>query len=428
MFENKIYAADSFFRADGKIDTASDEPLTIAFIGGSLTNGDIDFEGTPLTDWNMKWPNTVLRFFDGLFPGRKITAISAGLGGTGSDYGAVRFYRDVLSHNPDIIFIEHTINDCPPFNQTENGRLNGPARDWRQQFLESEIRQCMECEKVPVIIYAHLPYATLPGTELHTAWKSGLDAKEEILNHYGINPINVYESIMSEFHAKQELDPSLDFDTFIKGYYVPIKDRPGMYDVHPHAHGYKFFNLAIVNEIANYPHKYLKRFEMREDYCRPELVDVIDLRYNYIPQNDSRIKYNGDWTVYTKENPFTITEPGVDIRPYSYDGLNCAHGVASTFNEDGKASFEFDVEGSVEKICMPHVSAKRGLGAKVYVNGEELAYTTCQSIYHGMNYAGGWVDLPQDGLKKHIKFVIDAPHDEFVVFRYGYIVEAYKNN
>ncbi|MBO5716352.1 MAG: SGNH/GDSL hydrolase family protein, partial [Clostridia bacterium] len=111
--KKKIFAGDSFFTAGNQLDVASTAPLTVAFIGGSLTEGEVDYEGTTLENENLKWANVVIKFLSGLFPLRPIKAVNAGLGGTGSDYGAMRFDRDVLSHKPDLVFIEFSCNDTP---------------------------------------------------------------------------------------------------------------------------------------------------------------------------------------------------------------------------------------------------------------------------------------------------------------------------
>ena len=68
MKKDKIFASDSFYTKSGRLDIGSTEPLSVAFIGGSLTEGEIDYEGTSLSDGRLKWANVVLKFLGGLFP------------------------------------------------------------------------------------------------------------------------------------------------------------------------------------------------------------------------------------------------------------------------------------------------------------------------------------------------------------------------
>ena len=149
----KRFAGDSFFTAAGQLDITSTEELTVAFIGGSLTEGEIDYEGTSLANENLKWANVMIRFLSGLFPLRPIQAVNVGLGGTGSEYGAMRFGRDVLSHEPDLVFIEFSCNDRPECE----AHCDEKGKAQRQIYLESMIRQCMEAKKVPAIVYMHVP-------------------------------------------------------------------------------------------------------------------------------------------------------------------------------------------------------------------------------------------------------------------------------
>ena len=64
----KKLAETSFFTLGGQLNVSSKEPLTVAFIGGSLTEGEVDYEGTSLDNENLKWANVVIRFLSGLFP------------------------------------------------------------------------------------------------------------------------------------------------------------------------------------------------------------------------------------------------------------------------------------------------------------------------------------------------------------------------
>ncbi len=74
------------------------DPLTVAFIGGSITQSNTGYR-----------PQTA-RYFQGLFPKVDFKWINAGVSGTGTDLGAFRIQEQVLRHNPDLIFIEFAVN------------------------------------------------------------------------------------------------------------------------------------------------------------------------------------------------------------------------------------------------------------------------------------------------------------------------------
>ena len=77
--------------------------VNVAYFGGSITaqNG---------------WRPKTLGWLRKRFPEAKINEINATIGGTGSTLGVFRFDKDVLAKNPDLIFLEFTVNDggTPP--------------------------------------------------------------------------------------------------------------------------------------------------------------------------------------------------------------------------------------------------------------------------------------------------------------------------
>ena len=75
------------------------QPVSIVYFGGSITNhpGYRVFS----EDWlKVRYPDS------------KITAVNAGIGGTGSDLGVFRMDQDVLEYNPDLVFVEFAVNDA----------------------------------------------------------------------------------------------------------------------------------------------------------------------------------------------------------------------------------------------------------------------------------------------------------------------------
>ena len=378
-----------------------------------MTEGEIDYEGTSLSDSTLKWANVLVRFLSGLFPLRPIKAVNVGLGGTGSEYGAVRFARDVLSHNPDLVLIEFSCNDCPECDED----CNEKGKAYRQIYLESMIRQCMEMEKVPAIIYMHVPVPY----EGEAMWRyqMGRSFKQEVLDHYGIGTVDAMADMMAEYEAQKAITPELTLTEFYKVYYEQYEN--GSFNVHPYASGYLLFAMSLIHALVHTPEQYFRPFQMKDAlYCKDDVAAVCE-RYKYIPASSERISYKGDWTLYTAEHPYESEDPSRLIRP---SRLTRSHqfpdGLMQTERSMGSA-FEFDSEA--DRICMPHVSARAGLGAKVYANGVQVGQTSCYSIWHGMNYTGEWISLPKG--EKRIRFVVEDPSEAATVFRFGYIVEAF---
>lgn len=83
-----------------------DKKLTVAYFGGSLTDGAgaSNPRETSYAALTTKW-------FREQYPDAAISEVNASIGGTGTGLGMFRCEHDVLSHKPDLIFIEYATND-----------------------------------------------------------------------------------------------------------------------------------------------------------------------------------------------------------------------------------------------------------------------------------------------------------------------------
>ncbi|MCR5017158.1 MAG: carbohydrate binding domain-containing protein [Ruminococcus sp.] len=99
FYKNSICSMGNTYRLTKKLEAAeSGKGLTLAYIGGSITEGKN--YSTPFTNYIK---NT---FAKGSFK-----EINAGLSGTSSVVGLVRAENEVCSQNPDIVVIEFSVND-----------------------------------------------------------------------------------------------------------------------------------------------------------------------------------------------------------------------------------------------------------------------------------------------------------------------------
>ena len=90
----------------------SEEEITVACIGGSITQGTIA-QGT-LDDTIEKKESYAYIFRDWWqerFPNTKINFINAGIGGTDSYLAIHRLERDVMCYEPDLVLVEFSVND-----------------------------------------------------------------------------------------------------------------------------------------------------------------------------------------------------------------------------------------------------------------------------------------------------------------------------
>lgn len=106
MLEKSLVSYGNVNRMQEKIKKAqSGEQVNVAYIGGSIT------EGLTAGDSKCYARLTYEHFAQTYGTGENVQYINAGLSGTPSILGNLRLERDVLSKNPDIVFIEFAVND-----------------------------------------------------------------------------------------------------------------------------------------------------------------------------------------------------------------------------------------------------------------------------------------------------------------------------
>lgn len=124
---NQVRLAEMMKRAE------AGEEITVAYIGGSIT------QGTSAGDDGC-YARLVTNWFESTFPDATINYLRAGIGATGSYIGVHRVDRDVLSQSPDIVFVEFSVNDT-----TENTQRNINSYD-------SLLRKIWNAESKPAIV------------------------------------------------------------------------------------------------------------------------------------------------------------------------------------------------------------------------------------------------------------------------------------
>lgn len=91
---------------------ARGEEVTIACIGGSITQGTIS-SGTDdaQTGFRKCYADLFFEWWSDTFPDTEFSFINAGIGATDSYLGVHRVQKDVLNYNPDLVLVEYSVND-----------------------------------------------------------------------------------------------------------------------------------------------------------------------------------------------------------------------------------------------------------------------------------------------------------------------------
>jgi hypothetical protein len=115
MVTNSVRSTGNNARIKKFIDKAKNgEPVTMAYLGGSITEGFAASE----TNNSDCYAETSYRLFTERFApgdGSNVKFINAGMSGTPSSLGIVRYERDIINMNDgkpaDILFIDFAVND-----------------------------------------------------------------------------------------------------------------------------------------------------------------------------------------------------------------------------------------------------------------------------------------------------------------------------
>ena len=234
----------------------------IAYLGGSIT------EGAGASDKTRRWSSQITEYLNSFELGNTVfREINAGIGGTNSAYGMMRLERDVISVDPQAVFIDFSLNDM------------GDSESLSLQMYEGIIRKIMSMPSVPYVICI----GVVPNRE--SEYKTELHKK--IAAHYGIQYIDVREA-MEKAYGKAEPGVNTARDALF---------RPD--NTHPVEAGYDFYTEAIKKELSG------------ESFRRPEGEPLSRHFYKkcgkFIDASDLLRK--GEWTEYGT-NSWSASNPG----------------------------------------------------------------------------------------------------------------------
>lgn len=280
------------------------EDITVAYIGGSITEG----YNAGTTEFYAK---TCTDLLQGYFPDITVTGVNAGISGTPSLLGNLRLERDVLSADPDIVFVEFAVND-------------GQEADYKNAY-ESLVRTLLTQEKDIAVVL------------LFTVLDSGYTCQEHMSKigaNYDLPMISVHDSVYEEIEAGRMTWQDYSND-----------------QSHPNAYGHK----CITNFVDNYYQKVLPVVAENVGEVSKELPDpVFSAKYMNMHYMDS------------------ATMDGVELDGFEqYDTHGSFHNGWMYRGTDG-GSMKFTVDCSVlEMVFKANNSDKYGT-ADIYVDGEKV--------------------------------------------------------
>lgn len=280
------------------------EDITVAYIGGSITEGynagTTEFYAKICTDWLQEQ-----------FPESTVTGVNAGISGTPSLLGNLRLERDVLSSDPDIVFVEFAVND-------------GQEPDYKNAY-ESLVRTLLTQDKDIAVVL------------LFTVLKNGYNCQEhmsQIGENYGLPMISVPDSVYVEIEAGRMTWEDYSND-----------------ESHPNAYGHS----CIRDFVANYYSK---------------VIPVISENTGAVDKNLPAPVFSGKYMNMHYMDRETMT--GVELNNFEPYETHESFPNGWMYKNTEGGSIKFSVNCSVlEMVFMANNSPAYGT-ADIYVDGEKV--------------------------------------------------------
>jgi lysophospholipase L1-like esterase len=210
MIARSLISSGNNYRTKQLLEKAANgEEVTIAYIGGSITEG---YNKTPDGSYvNGSYEKFKSTFASG--DGSHVHYVNAGMGGTPSTLGIIRYKRDVLDRAatpPDLVVIEFAVNDGD--DPTEGATY------------ESLVRDILEADNNPAVIL------------LFSVFRSRWNLQERFIpigESYQLPMISIKDAIVPELDAG-----NLTNEEFFRDQY------------HPTAYGFKIMADCIIHYFS----------------------------------------------------------------------------------------------------------------------------------------------------------------------------------
>ena len=118
-------------KLNAKQDIYGEKPVTIAFLGDSVTQGCFecyikeDGKIETVFDYKSAFSTRLREMLGILYPSVQVNIINSGISGDGTENGKTRIERDILPFSPDLVVVSYGLNDaCAGLQKLKNYRQN----------------------------------------------------------------------------------------------------------------------------------------------------------------------------------------------------------------------------------------------------------------------------------------------------------------
>ena len=299
FYKDSIYSMGNTYRLVKKLEAAENgEKLTMAYIGGSITEGG-------------KYTTPFSSYVKQTFAKGGFTEVNAGLSGTSSVVGLVRSEPNVISKDPDIVFIEFSVNDHEDIMY--------------KKCFECLIKRFLELPNEPAVIVL-----------IHRA-KSGFSSQAQMVpagQNFDVPIISMDNALTKAFNSGYLSQSDYFAD-----------------DYHPHDKGGK-----LVSDCLSYFFRQAMRTENRSDSYTLPTKSVYGTEYAncaYINPKDTNSFNAGSWTAGGGYNngsvlPYSYTLNGGSPMTFKTEGKGLI--IVFKANSSGMGSIDVTVNGKTTRV------------------------------------------------------------------------------
>lgn len=289
----------------------SGEETTVAYIGGSFTEGD-QLDNTVHESWAYHSYQYLANTYG---TGSNVKYQNAGMCGTNTDLAVARFKTDVLDFNPSIVFIEFAVNNS--------------ESDIHKETFESMIRMALNHQSNPAVILV-MSWTNYSGGNVETYMTN-------VGNHYQLPIISIHEGLdtyRNEIFYHNSSNPDICFALSDN-----LHPSPNGHILHAKLVSYCMNTIAneetVDTEITTLPTPmYANRYENMTLYQRGNPA-VMVTGFNttdstYVSSTDKGNTYQksgqGGWKLYGGTGTLTMTTSAKAVFilycSNQYDGSN----------------------------------------------------------------------------------------------------------
>ena len=304
------------------------EEVTIAYLGGSITQGTGADNENCYAALTTKW-------IENQYPDAKVNYVNAGIGAAGSYIGVHRCDAQVLSHNPDLVFIDFSVND-----ESQNNAIN-------KLTYEGHIRKIWKHSSNPGIICIAMTQDN--GTSVQ-------ECHGEVTEKYSVPFVSYHDAMLNFLNTND----------------VQWSDISGD-NIHPNMSGHAILSAMLTTYLQ---------------YVTDNLDSIDDADPELAPAGDDGAKYENA-VLLTTDEAQPVSTGAFEMKAMDFGGFK--NPWIATLPADAEINDDdaFVIEVEAQNIGLLYAKLTSNAGkADVYVDDELVATIAA-------DFTGGWGNYVQ---------------------------------